>query len=155
MTKTAEMPQVHALIRAVLRKDADAVERLLRDGTDALVFAYGPVMLNEVLGAAERLAEQGFSLKVVSMAWLNRFDTDWLSEVIGNVPEIYVVEDHSTTGGLGEHLLYTLVSQDLVNEKWFEIIGVDEHPACGTPPEALKYHRLDAESLAARIGSDS
>jgi hypothetical protein len=29
--------------------------------------------------------------------------------------------------------------------------AVEEHPACGTPPEALAYHKLDAKSLVDRI----
>jgi hypothetical protein len=32
-----------------------------------------------------------------------------------------------------------------------EKFGIDVIPACGTPPEALRYHQLDGESLAERI----
>ena len=51
---------------------------VLREGDDALVFAYGPVMLHEVLTAAELLAEHGEDVTVVDMPWLNRFDREWL-----------------------------------------------------------------------------
>ena len=41
---------------------------VLREGDDALVFAYGPVMLHEVLTAAELLAEHGHEVAVVGLA---------------------------------------------------------------------------------------
>ena len=48
---------------------------VLREGDDAVVLAYGPVMLHEALTAAEILGEQGVGLAVVDMPWLNRFDS--------------------------------------------------------------------------------
>ncbi|HEY6146457.1 MAG TPA: 1-deoxy-D-xylulose-5-phosphate synthase N-terminal domain-containing protein, partial [Thermoanaerobaculia bacterium] len=46
---------------------------VVRDGGDAVLVAYGPVMLHEALLAAEGLAERGeLSLRVVAMPWLNR-----------------------------------------------------------------------------------
>ena len=49
-------------------------------GHDAILFAYGPVMLHEALLAAEILAAQGFGLQVVNMPWLNRVNSDWWAE---------------------------------------------------------------------------
>ena len=48
--------------------------RTVRDGADAILLAYGPVMLHEALTASELLAERGVGLRVVNMPWLNRFD---------------------------------------------------------------------------------
>ena len=48
---------------------------VLRDGGDAVLLSYGPVMLNEALVAAENLAERGaLAVRVVAMPWLNRLD---------------------------------------------------------------------------------
>ena len=33
------------------------------------------------------------------------------------------------------------------------VFGVEGWPACGTPPEALRHHRLDGASLAERISA--
>ena len=52
--------------------------RTLREGADAVLLAYGPVMLHEALLAAELLGERGIELEVVNMPWLNRFDAEWL-----------------------------------------------------------------------------
>ena len=45
------------------------------DGQDAVLFAYGPVMLNEAMLAAETLHGKNLSLKVVNLPWLNRIDS--------------------------------------------------------------------------------
>src|SRR5439155_21980611 len=50
---------------------------VLREGSEALLFAYGPVMLHEALIAAEALGDR---LQVVNMPWLNRIDPAWLSD---------------------------------------------------------------------------
>jgi len=123
----------------------------LTAGKDALLFAYGPVMLHEVLTAAEILAERGFGLRVVNMPWLNRVDSAWLKEIVGAHTKIFVLDDHSPVGGLGDSILNALVAQYLLANRRFTKLAVEGYPACGTPPEALKYHRLDGESLAERI----
>lgn len=120
-------------------------------GVDALLFAYGPVMLHEALLAANLLAGRGFGLQVVNMPWLNRFDQAWLSEIIQPHAHIFVLDDHAPVGGLGDRLLSTLVANNLLGRRRFTQFAVEGFPACGTPSEALQYHGLDGESLAERI----
>lgn len=123
----------------------------LADGKDAILFAYGPVMLNEALAAAELLAAENFHLKVVNMPWLNRTEVKWLIDVVGECQAIYVLEDHAKVGGLGDMLLNTLKRERVFETLPFQIFGVEGYPACGTPAEALNFHKLDGASLAARI----
>jgi len=123
----------------------------LSEGKDGILFSYGPVMLHEALKACEIVNKQGFSLKVVNMPWLNQVDGEWLAELIQECGRIFVVEDHSPIGGLGDHLLRVMTGKHLLHQKDFRCFGVEGFPACGTPPEALKYHGLDGESLARRI----
>jgi transketolase len=115
---------------------------VLREGTDALLFAYGPVMLHEALSAAEALGE---SVQVVSMPWLNRVDSGWLAELVEPFAEIFVLEDHAPVGALGDLLRRELEGRALT------VFGIEGWPACGTPPEALRFHGLDGSSLADRI----
>ncbi len=126
---------------------------VLRDGSDAVLFAYGPVMLHEAILAGEILEERNFSLRVVNMPWLNHVDTVWLADMIWDCSGIYVLEDHSPVGGLGDHLLKTITRKGLMKDKNFDCIAVEEFPACGTPPEVLNYHGMDGSSLAQRIYS--
>jgi len=123
----------------------------LADGAEGVLFAYGPVMLHEALLASEILRDQGFHLKVVNMPWLNRVDANWLAEIIGEIPAIYVLEDHAPVGGLGDHVLNALVKNNLLGAKHFEKFAVEGYPACGTPAEALEFHGLSGSRLAERI----
>jgi transketolase len=124
---------------------------VLKEGKDAVLFAYGPVMLNEALTAAEMLSEQDFSLRVVNLPWLNRLDEKWLEETIGDCQTIFALDNHSEYGGLGDHLLNALMLSYNLNNKKLIKLAVGEHPACGTPLEALAYHKLDAKSLVTRV----
>lgn len=123
----------------------------LTEGSDAVLFAYGPVMLHETLIAADLLRKQGFSLKVVNMPWMNRIDVEWLKTIVQDCTSIYVVEDHAPHGALSDYLLYRLVNHRLLDGKPFTKFAVEGFPACGTPAEALAYHGLDGQSLAKRI----
>jgi len=108
-------------------------------------------MLHEALTAAEILAAQEFSLKVVNLPWLNRIDDTWLAETIGDCQTIFSLDNHSEYGGLGDLLLNALMSSDGLRDKKLVKFAVEEHPACGTPPEALAYHKLDGKNLADRV----
>ena len=124
---------------------------VLNEGDDAVLFSYGPVMLNEALTAAERLKSHGFSLKVINMPWLNRVDVDWLETVIGDTESVFVLDDHAGYGGLGDALLNALMSSELLRGRPLLKFAVDNHPACGTPLEVLDYHGLSGDKLAVRI----
>ena len=128
---------------------------VLMDGQDAVLFAYGPVMLHEALIAAEILEKQQIRLKVVNMPWLNRVDNGWLEEMVKPCERVYVLDDHSPIGGLGDRILDALVAHGLLAGKCFKKLGVERYPACGTPQQALRYHNLDGSTLARRLRSDS
>lgn len=123
----------------------------LTNGNDAIVFSYGPVMLHEALVASDYLSKAGFNLKVVNMPWLNKIDKKWLKEVVKDQSKIFVLEDHSAIGGLGDRLLNALVEIDEIKNKSFTNFGLKDYPECGTPLEVLEFHRLDGKSLAKRI----
>jgi transketolase len=124
---------------------------VVNEGRDAILFSYGPVMMNEALAAAELLQPEGISLKVVNLPWLNEVDLDWLEEVSGNCEYLFSLDNHSGYGGLGDLLLNGLMSSPALRTRRLKKFAVDEFPACGTPRETLGYHKLDGKSLAERI----
>ena len=117
---------------------------VLHQGSDAILFAYGPVLLHEALLAAETLRARAVRLQVVNMPWLNRFDREWLADLVAPFGDVFVVEDHALVGALGDGLRREL-------ERPVTVFGVEGWPACGTPPEALRFHGLDGASLADRV----
>ena len=120
---------------------------VLREGGDAVLLAYGPVLLHEALVAAERLARDGVELRVVNMPWLNRVDPDWAAVEIAPHPHVLVLEDHAPVGALGDALRRVLDGREVT------VYGVEGWPACGTPEEVLRFHQLDGASLAVRIAA--
>jgi transketolase len=124
---------------------------LLKDGKEAVIFTYGPVMLNEALIASDLLEKEDFSLKVINMPWLNRVDQNWLDNAIKECEKVFILENHSYTGGLGDFLINKIMQSR--NQKNKEIIkfAPEGYPACGTPHEVLSYHGLDGKSLAENI----
>jgi transketolase len=115
---------------------------VLSEGSDAVLFAYGPVLLHEALVATEQLDGR---IQVVNMPWLNRVDEQWLRDLIDPFAEVFVLDDHAPVGGLGDSLRRASGGRPL------HVFGVEGWPACGTPTEALRYHGLDGASLADRI----
>jgi len=129
----------------------------LNEGKDAILFAYGPVMLHEALLAGELLAERGVGLKVINLPWLNRVDAKWLEETIHPYELVFVLEDHHPSGTLTDHILELLAAsrnRPLASRRLIRF-AVEGWPACGTPQEALRYHRLDGASLAERVLEES
>ena len=126
---------------------------MLAEGGDALLVAYGPVMLHEALVAAETLRAEGTRLRVVDLPWLNRFDRDWLAETVAPYAQVFVLEDHAPVGGLGDALLRELSDGGLLDGRKVTVFGVEGWPACGAPPEVLRFHSLDGGSLARRIAA--
>ena len=85
------------------------------------------------------------------MPWLNKIDKEWLKELVKDQKKIFVLEDHSAVGGLGDKLLNALTEINKIAGKEFINFGLKEYPECGTPWEVLNYHKLDGKSLAQRI----
>ncbi|MFH1836453.1 MAG: 1-deoxy-D-xylulose-5-phosphate synthase N-terminal domain-containing protein [Methanobacteriota archaeon] len=124
---------------------------VLHDGVDGVLFAYGPVKIYEALSAARQLELKEYSLKVVNMPWLNRTDSKWIDKTVGDCEKIFVLDNHSPYGGLGDCLLNEVTSSDRLRGIKLEKFAVEDYPACGTTKEVLRHHKLDCRSIVKRI----
>ena len=115
-------------------------------GRDAVLLAYGPVMLHEALLAAERWRAGRGGRPVVAMPWLNRFDGDWLDAEVGGL-RARLRPRGPRPGRRARRRRCAARSPG----RAIAVFGVEGWPACGTPDEALRFHGLDGASLAARI----
>ena len=125
---------------------------VLREGSDAVLFAYGPTFLAEALDAADLMATRdGTSVRVINMPWLNRVDANWLARNVVDVSTVFVLDNHYPLGGLGGHIATFLGALPVPPRMHhFAVEGV---PACGTNEQVLAHHELDAINLAKRMGS--
>lgn len=124
---------------------------IIHEGSDALLFAYGPVMVHEAITAAGMLKAKGISIRVVNMPWLNRIDKEWFKRTVNAYQEVFVMDNHSLRGGLGDTVLEALNDTTGIGLKRVYKLGIEGYPACGTPIEALRYHGLDRDSIATKI----
>ncbi len=121
---------------------------VLRDGPDAVVFGYGPIMLAQAMKAAAQLErDHGIGLKVVNLPWLNRVDRDWLRETIRGCRAVFTLDNHYVGGGQGQMLLATLAELDVSPAVRARRFGVARIPESGGNVEVLQAHGLDAASL--------
>jgi transketolase len=122
---------------------------IVRDGADAAVIAYGPVMLSEALAAAELLESHSINIRVINLPWLNTVDHEWLRSAICDQEILFMVEDHSPRLGQSAFVMEALSRTGLSPRT--HVFGVEGIPACGQNAEVLEHHGLDAARLAARI----
>ena len=125
---------------------------VLREGLDAVVFGYGPIMLAQAMKAADELdRDHGLGLKVVNLPWLNRVDRDWLRETVGGCRAVFTLDNHYVDGGQGQMVLATLAELDLGPSVTAKRFGVTRVPESGGNVEVLKAHELDGASLGAAM----
>lgn len=126
---------------------------VLRRGEDATIIAYGPIMLSNALGVAQKLEDQlGLKVRVINLPWLNYIDIKWLqAELVANKP-LFTIDNHNVESGQGVRVNASLVNLGKLNIS-VENFGVKGVPACGKNDEVLKSCNLDIDSLFESVKS--
>jgi len=122
----------------------------LSNGKQIALITYGPIMLEEAVGAAELLENKGISTAVYNFPWLNSVNTAWLAKELNRFEVVVTIDDHYTNFGLGI-ILGAKITQNLTKIPRMIYLGLNEIPACGQNDEVLKYHGLNSELIAAII----
>ena len=124
---------------------------VMTNGDDGIIFSYGQTMVDQAYKTHQVLLKKGIKLKVVNVPCVNYFNIKWLKKTIGKIKYLFFLEDHNISGGLSDlmtsFILNNRISKNLIIKKF----GPNEFPACGTPEEVLKYHKLDHLNLALKI----
>jgi transketolase len=119
--------------------------KVVRDGDDVTVVGAG-ITLHEALKAAETLADEGVSARVIDLYSVKPVDVETLREAAeATQGRIVVAEDHWPEGGLGETVLSALAGEELR----FEHLAVREMPGSGKPAELLAAAGIDADAITA------
>ncbi|MBO8195405.1 hypothetical protein ITI46_27705 [Streptomyces oryzae] len=123
----------------------------VRQGGPLIAIGAGPVVLEQLMGAAELLAADGVELTVVNLPWLNRVDRNWLAGLARGAQALTVVEHHYTHGGQADTVARALLELGPAAPPAFRGLGLTRLPGCGTEAETLAAHGMDAASLAAAL----
>lgn len=118
----------------------------VREGDDLTFISIGEPT-SRALEAAELLANEGLSCRVVSMHTLRPFDTDALLDAAHNTRAIITVEEHSVYGGLGECCAGILQQRGIHTP--LRIVGIpDEYTVTGGQYDIFDHYGISREGLA-------
>jgi transketolase len=123
--------------------------RVLRstDGDDVAIVAAG-ITVHEALEAADLLAEEGISARVVDLYSIKPVDGDTLlAAAEATRGRLVTVEDHWPEGGLGEAVRSAFAGAE--DPPHVLSLAVSEMPSSGTPDELLATAGIDAVHIAA------
>ncbi|MBI1328833.1 MAG: hypothetical protein GC166_02905 [Alphaproteobacteria bacterium] len=119
---------------------------ILRDGCDVTIVACG-VEVARAMDAAELLAGEGISARVVNMATIKPIDAELLARCAEETGAIVTAEDHNIFGGLGGAVAESLVS---TRPCPVEFVGLqDTFGASGEPDELADAFGISAPHIAA------
>ncbi|NLN17386.1 MAG: transketolase family protein [Firmicutes bacterium] len=121
---------------------------LLRDGGDATIIACG-VMVGAALEAAEALAGEGLSIRVLNMGTIKPLDGEAVIKAARETGAVVTAEEHSIIGGLGSAVAEVLGENCPVPMKR---VGVpDVFGQSGGAGELLEHYGLTAANVAQRV----
>jgi len=172
----ALLPQMHALdtpcYMRLYRKKAEKVYteptnpnnfklgkcNLLKEGTDAIIIAYG-LVLPECLAAAEELDTCGIKTAVADMHTLKPLDVEFVSDCLDKYEIIVTAENHSVINGLGSAIAEYIAENAKYKEgkegkkaARFKRIGVnDRFGVVGFKPYLQEFLGLDKTSIAKTV----
>ncbi|MFC4671795.1 transketolase family protein [Seohaeicola nanhaiensis] len=120
--------------------------RRLREGADLTIIATGSTV-RASLDAAETLAAEGRSVRVVDMWSIAPLDRDEIAAAASETGAILTVEEGNITGGLGTAVAEVLV--DLPRVPFLRHGVPDRFVEVGPPAALYANYRLDAPGLTA------
>jgi 1-deoxy-D-xylulose-5-phosphate synthase len=131
-----------------LRKLPIGKGEVVRDGRDALIICFGPIISN-ALRAAEKLElSDGISCTVINARFAKPLDTELLARELPKYSVVCTVEDHAVLGGFGSAVVEFANDQKIPLRTTIKRFGVsDAFVPHGSQAEQHAMHGYDAESL--------
>ena len=121
---------------------------VLREGKDVTIIATG-LEVGESLEAAEKLAADGISAKVINIHTIKPLDEDLVVAAAKETGKVVTVEEHSVIGGLGSAVCDCLSAK--APTKVMKIGVNDTFGESGPAVELIKKYGLDADSIYAKV----
>lgn len=123
--------------------------KVVREGTDVTVIACG-ILVSKAIEAAEELAKEGISVRVVDMFCIKPLDKDLVVKCAKETGAIVSAEEHNIMGGLGSAVAEALCEAGAQVPMGF--VGTkDVHGECGPYNNLLAKYGMDANAVAAKI----
>ena len=119
----------------------------LSEGNDAIIIAYGPVMLSISFEVASLFQQRSSKLiKVINLPWLKDINEKWLVNEVAKYNLVVCLDNHYIEGGQGGRITEILSNKSDGNKKIIRI-GLKDFPVCGTNEEVLHEHSMNSEYI--------
>ena len=119
---------------------------IVREGTDVTLIGCG-IMVSKSMEAAELLAKEGISARVVDMFCIKPIDEELIAKCSKETGAIVTAEEHNIIGGLGAAVAEALVK---TTPAPVEMVGVqDTHAESASYKDLFAKYHLNAEDIAA------
>lgn len=122
--------------------------KVLREGTDLTIVATG-ICVCESLKAAEELAKEGISAKVINIHTIKPLDEDLIVATAKETGKVVTVEEHSVIGGLGSAVCDCLSAK--APTRVFKIGINDVFGESASAAVLVHKYGLDAEGIHKKI----
>jgi transketolase len=116
----------------------------VRDGDDVTIISNGTVLWRSI-AAAEKLATEGISARVISMPTVKPLDTDAVIAAARETKGIVTAEEATTAGSLGGAVAETVVQNHPTRVK---ILGVPEFAPTGSAGFLLDRYGMSPDGIA-------
>lgn len=122
--------------------------QVLREGTDAAIFAHG-VMVEAAMDAADALQKEGISAKVVNVPTMKPFDNEGVAKIAGEVKAVVTAEDHTYIGGLASAAALALRRSSTP----MEYVAIDDAfgQSAHSARELMEHYGLTADAIVRKI----
>jgi transketolase len=117
---------------------------------DRVTLVGAGVTLHACMGAAEILAKDGITARVIDCYSIKPIDAPTLRTALEETGTIVVVEDHRIEGGIGDAVLDALAATGPLSGRVVKL-GVTEMPGSGSPTELRAWAGIDEASIVERV----
>jgi transketolase len=117
---------------------------------DRVTLVGAGVTLHGCMGAAETLAKEGITARVIDCYSVKPIDATTLRKALEETGTIVVVEDHRIEGGIGDAVLDALAATGPLSGRVVKL-GVTEMPGSGSPTELRAWAGIDEASIVERV----
>mgnify|MGYP001217496809 CR=1 FL=1 len=122
---------------------------VIREGSGPVVFASG-IMVRIALNAAELLAAQGISTRVIDVRRIKPLPIESIVDAARQASAVVVAENHSIVGGLGSAVAEALMEAGVSSP--FERVGVrDTFAEGGSTPYLFERYGLSEEAVTTAV----
>lgn len=118
----------------------------LREGRDLTIITTGS-QVHASLAAADALAADGRSVRVIDMHTIKPLDVEAIRRAAAETAAILTVEEHNIIGGLGSAVAEVIAGGPSIRFRRHGV--VDQYSLIGPPAALYAHYRLDAAGITA------